>query len=55
MSKYWMYVKYLCFWLVPCSTITDVLPDRALDGNDLTDYWIDMFDKDLSDPWLLPK
>ena len=54
-AKHWLYCKHLCLWLIPCKCISDIMPESALEGKELGDYWIDKFDCELRKRGILPK
>lgn len=53
--KHWLYCKHLCLWLIPCHTISEILPDRSLEEKDESDFWSDKFNTELEEKDLLPK
>lgn len=46
-AKYWLYCKYLCTWLMPCEIIEDLYPDPNLQEDELKNYWINKYNKEM--------
>ena len=54
-AKHWLYCKHLCLFLLPCETISDLLPKEELSDDGLKDYWIKQYDILAADQSRLPK
>ena len=41
-SKHWLYCKHLCLWLLPCTSIRELLPEseETSTEQELQAYWI---------------
>ena len=44
-KNYWLYCRHLCLWLIPCTTLNELLPNPELEDKDLENYWIDQFNR----------
>ena len=54
-AKHWLYCKHICLFLLPCETISDLLPQEELSDDGLKDYWIKQYDRLAADQNSLPK
>ena len=49
-SKHWLYCMHLTRWLTPCETMSDLEPESPLEGKELQDHWIGLYQSMFKNP-----